>query len=73
MLTLSNNKQLLFQFFVHHFGLADLIRLCSICFMIQASPFDILWLQELEVPIFGSLALSSLTGNSMCCLLEVWS
>ncbi|XP_062101157.1 putative acyl-activating enzyme 19 isoform X4 [Humulus lupulus] len=37
---------------------------------IKAMPFNILWLHELEVPVFGSLAMSSLTGNIICCLVD---
>ncbi|KAF4395309.1 hypothetical protein F8388_001696 [Cannabis sativa] len=37
---------------------------------IKAMPFNILWVHELEVPVFGSLAMSSLTGNIICCLVD---
>lgn len=33
-------------------------------------PFNILWLHELEVPVFGSLAINSLNGNVICCLVD---
>ncbi|KAM6542784.1 hypothetical protein CsatB_007231 [Cannabis sativa] len=37
---------------------------------IKAMPFNILWVHELEVPVFGSLAMSSRTGNIICCLVD---
>ncbi|KAL5549640.1 hypothetical protein UlMin_004871 [Ulmus minor] len=37
---------------------------------LKALPFDILWVNELEVPVFGSLAVCSLTGNIICCLVD---
>ncbi|KAI4302880.1 hypothetical protein MLD38_038578 [Melastoma candidum] len=36
---------------------------------IRALPFSLLWLHELEVPIFGSLAVSS-SGMVICCLVD---
>lgn len=37
---------------------------------IAAFPFSILWLHELEAPVFGSLAINSLNGNIICCLVD---
>ncbi|XP_027907269.1 putative acyl-activating enzyme 19 isoform X1 [Vigna unguiculata] len=36
---------------------------------ISASPFTILWLNELEVPVFGSLAVAH-NGTVICCLVD---
>ncbi|XP_028224140.1 putative acyl-activating enzyme 19 isoform X2 [Glycine soja] len=36
---------------------------------ISASPFTILWLHELEVPVFGSLAVAH-NGTVICCLVD---
>ncbi|XP_057455302.1 putative acyl-activating enzyme 19 [Lotus japonicus] len=36
---------------------------------ISASPFNILWLHELEVPVFGSLAVTQ-NGSVICCLVD---
>ncbi|KAI5421430.1 hypothetical protein KIW84_045021 [Lathyrus oleraceus] len=36
---------------------------------ISASPFSILWLLELEVPVFGSLAVTQ-NGSVLCCLVD---
>ncbi|XP_061346780.1 putative acyl-activating enzyme 19 isoform X2 [Gastrolobium bilobum] len=36
---------------------------------ISASPFNILWLHELEVPVFGSLAVTQ-NGTVICCLVD---
>lgn len=36
---------------------------------VSASPFTILWLHELEVPVFGSLAVAH-NGTVICCLVD---
>ncbi|PON87500.1 PQQ-dependent membrane bound dehydrogenase, glucose/quinate/shikimate-related [Trema orientale] len=36
----------------------------------KSMPFSILWLLELEVPVFGSLAMSSPNGYIICCLVD---
>nr|XP_048331209.1 putative acyl-activating enzyme 19 isoform X4 [Ziziphus jujuba var. spinosa] len=37
---------------------------------IKALPFNILWMHELEAPVFGSLAINSSTGSVVCCLVD---
>ncbi|KAG7994868.1 hypothetical protein I3843_01G080500 [Carya illinoinensis] len=37
---------------------------------IKSLPFNILWLHEFEVPVFGSLTISSLNENVICCLVD---
>ncbi|KAF3447578.1 hypothetical protein FNV43_RR12765 [Rhamnella rubrinervis] len=37
---------------------------------VKVLPFKILWLHELEVPVFGSLAIDSATGRIVCCLVD---
>ncbi|PRQ56503.1 putative L-aminoadipate-semialdehyde dehydrogenase transcription factor WD40-like family [Rosa chinensis] len=37
---------------------------------VTAFPFSIMWVHELEVPVFGSLAINSLNGNIICCLVD---
>ncbi|XP_043696810.1 putative acyl-activating enzyme 19 isoform X2 [Telopea speciosissima] len=37
---------------------------------IKALPFSIVWQYELGVPVFGSLSISSPSGNVICCLVD---
>ncbi|KAI3904560.1 hypothetical protein MKW98_014740 [Papaver atlanticum] len=37
---------------------------------VRTSPFSAQWVYELEVPVFGSLSISSVHGNVICCLVD---
>ncbi|XP_057981012.1 putative acyl-activating enzyme 19 isoform X2 [Malania oleifera] len=37
---------------------------------VKTFKFNILWKREFEVPVFGSLAIDSLYGNVICCLVD---
>ncbi|MCL7045729.1 hypothetical protein MKW94_008913, partial [Papaver nudicaule] len=37
---------------------------------VLTSPFSTQWVYELEVPVFGSLSVSSVHGNVICCLVD---
>lgn len=36
----------------------------------ESLPFNVLWLHEFKVPVFGSLAVTRLNGNVICCLVD---
>nr|XP_043608968.1 putative acyl-activating enzyme 19 [Erigeron canadensis] len=43
---------------------------CMTSLSLKADPFNVLWLQDLGAPIFGSLSIDHNNGNVICCLVN---